>query len=115
MSSEKTNLLRGTLELLILRALSGDPRHGYQIVEWLHESSEGELDLVEGTLYPALHRMERKGWIESSWGTSAGKRRAKYYRLTPDGAAQLESQLARWQKHARAVQRTLEAPVAAGS
>ena len=115
MSTETTNLMRGTLELLILRALSGDPRHGYEIAEWLREASGGDLELVEGTLYPALHRMARRGWIESSWGKSEGGRRAKYYRLTPDGQGQLERQLARWQKHAAAVQRALEASVVEGS
>ena len=111
MASETSNLIRGTLELLILRSISGAPRHGYEIVEWLHASSGGDLDLVEGTLYPALHRMERKGWIESSWGVTGQNRRAKYYRLTPDGEGQLVRQLARWTKHAEAVKRTLEAPV----
>ena len=96
MSRVTTNLLRGTLELLILKALSDGPRHGYGVLEWM-ESAMGDTVLVEeGTLYPALHRVAEKGWIEAEWGLSENKRRAKFYRITTEGARELEQEGKAW-------------------
>lgn len=109
MSQSSPNLLRGTLELFILRALSYEPLHGYGVLEWIERVTEGGLVLEEGTLYPALHRMERRGLVESSWGASENNRRAKFYRLTEDGVAQLGREADEWRSFARAVEQALSA------
>ena len=84
--------LYGTLDALVLKALSLGPRHGYGIVRWLHERSGDGLRVEEGSLYPALYRMERDGWIEAEWGTSELGRKAKFYTITPKGRRQLKAQ-----------------------
>src|SRR3954462_7678697 len=81
------NLLRGTLDLLILKALSWGPRHGYAVVEWIEQATDTAFLIGEGTLYPALHRLEGRGWITAEWGVSDNNRQAKYYRLAPAGPA----------------------------
>lgn len=111
MSTDATNLLRGTLELLILKSLTGGPRHGYGVSEWLQTVTDGGLTLEEGTLYPALHRMERRALVEASWGLSENNRRAKFYALTPEGRRQLDAQTSAWQSHVAAVMRALESTV----
>lgn len=111
MSTDATNLLRGTLELLILKSLTGGPLHGYAVSEWLEDVTEGTLSLEEGTLYPALHRMARRGLIESEWGVSENNRRAKFYALTLDGERQLTAQTRMWESHATAVARALASTV----
>jgi len=100
-------LLKGTLDLLVLRALSGGPRHGYAVAGWIGEQSGGELRVEDRALYVALHRMEARGWIASEWGLSDNNRRAKYYRLTPKGRAQLSLRAATWTRYADAVFRVL--------
>ena len=100
-------LLRGTLDLLILRSLSLQERHGYGVAEWIEAITRDELRIQEGTLYPALHRMEKRGWIESWWDTTENNRRAKYYRLTEVGAQQLASEVERWQRYSGAMERAL--------
>lgn len=100
-------LLRGTLDLLILRALSAGPRHGYGIAEWLDASTDGTLTLEEGSLYPALQRLERKGWVSATWGRSENNRRARFYALTPKGEAQLERELSEWQSYTEAMAKAL--------
>ena len=101
--NEKTGLLQGTLDMLVLKALQFGPRHGYQITSWLEQTSQHALTVEEGSLYPALHRMERKGWIESEWGTSESNRRAKYYKLTRTGRSQLVREVDAWDALARAI------------
>lgn len=96
-------LLHGTLETLILKTLSSGPRHGYAVARWLEETTHDALQIEEGSLYPALYRMERRGWIEAEWGMSELGRKAKFYRLTPDGRAQLERQTSQWASFATAV------------
>jgi transcriptional regulator len=103
-----SDLFTGTLELLILRCLAGGPRHGYAVGRFLRESSGGVLDVEEGALYPALHRMERKGLLASSWGKTETGRRAKFYNVTPDGGARLEEERVRWAEYARAVDGVLQ-------
>ena len=100
-------LLRGTLDLLILRSLSLQERHGYGVAEWIEAVTRDELRIQEGTLYPALHRMEKRGWIESWWDTTENNRRAKYYRLSDVGREQLDSEVERWQRYSGAMQRAL--------
>ncbi|MGD8277080.1 MAG: PadR family transcriptional regulator [Gemmatimonadota bacterium] len=102
------NLLRGTLELLILRSLVEEKRHGYGILEWLERMLAPELLVEEGTLYPALHRMEAEGLIAASWGQSENNRRAKYYRLTRKGSRRVASESASWRAYAERVLRVLE-------
>ena len=111
MPGPESDLLQGTLDVLILKTLSWGPRHGYGIGHWLEESSDEAIRIEEGSLYPALYRMERKGWIEASWGMSELGRRAKFYSLTRDGRARLRAEIATWQRLSGAVGRILEARV----
>lgn len=97
------NLYTGTLDLLILRTLQGDPVHGYGIARWIRDRTEGVLDVEQGALYPALHRLNRKGWIRGDWGETETGRRARFYSLTDKGARALREETARWDEHAQAV------------
>ena len=115
MSTDAANLLRGTLELLVLKSLTGGARHGYAVSEWLEDVSDGALALEEGTLYPALHRMERRGLVEASWGLSENNRRAKFYALTDEGRQRLAEQTRTWESHAAAVARALATTVPAAT
>jgi PadR family transcriptional regulator PadR len=103
-------VLRGTLDLLILRSLSWGSAHGYAVARWIEQATNDVLSIEEGSLYPALHRLEVRGWIEAEWGTSENNRRAKYYTLTPKGRAQLRVETASWTRFAKAVFAALEAP-----
>jgi transcriptional regulator len=107
MTDASLSLLKGTVDLLILKALSWEPRHGYAISEWIEAVTDGTLLLEEGTLYPALHRLEGKGWIEAEWGVSENNRRAKYYRLTRTGRKRLEGESRVWSLYSRAVEKAL--------
>ena len=99
----QTGLLQGTLELLVLKTLSWGPMHGYGIASWIERATGDVLRVEEGSLYPALYRMARKGWLEAEWGTSENNRRAKYYTLTAEGRRQLEEQATGWTRMAAAV------------
>jgi PadR family transcriptional regulator, regulatory protein PadR len=106
------DLLQGTLDVLILKTLSwGRPMHGYAVARWLRQVSDDVLQVEEGSLYPALHRMERRGWVESEWGLSENNRRAKFYRLTPAGRQQLRAEAGTWETFAGAVAKVLGATV----
>lgn len=98
-----SDLFRGTLDLLILRTLSGEPLHGYAIGKAIRDGSDGVLTVDEGALYPALHRLERKRLLESTWGKTETGRRAKFYRLTPVGEEHLAAEAGRWQAFSGAV------------
>ncbi|MDB4909013.1 MAG: transcriptional regulator, PadR-family [Gemmatimonadetes bacterium] len=98
-----TPLLQGTLDLLVLKTLSWGPRHGYAIARWLEETTGDALQIEEGSLYPALYRMERKGWIEADWGKSDLGKRIRIYSLTYEGRAQLRAELAQWKRFSAAV------------
>jgi transcriptional regulator len=102
-------VLRGTLDVLILKALSWSPRHGYDVLEWIAKVSDAELIVDEGTIYPALHRLERKGWVVSTWGLSENNRRAKYYALSRKGRQQLHTEVSMWERYAHAVTKALRA------
>jgi transcriptional regulator len=102
-------LVKGTVDVLILKTLSWKPMHGFAISEWISDTTAGDLDLQEGALYKALHRLERKGWIAGGWGLSENNRRAKYYRLTARGRAQLKASSETWRRYTLAVSRVLEA------
>ena len=106
--SNPGELLRDTLDMLILKALKRGPLHGYAIAEFLEQTSEEVLRVEEGALYPALHRLELRGWLDSEWGISEHNRRAKYYRLTAAGRKQLAEETARWGRMAAAIARVME-------
>jgi PadR family transcriptional regulator PadR len=99
----KTELLHGTLEVMILKALSWGRMHGYGVGRWIEQQGGELLRLEEGSLYPALYRLERKGWIDAEWGLSEKNRRAKYYRLTPQGRAGLRAHASLWTDFSKAV------------
>jgi len=107
MAKPDVELLQGTLDVLVLKTLSWGPRHGYAVVRWIEQVTGSVLVVEEGSLYPALHRLERKGWISSQWGLSENNRRAKFYALTPAGRQQLRAQAANWQRFAAAVSQVL--------
>jgi transcriptional regulator len=102
------DLLPGTLDLLILRTLQNAPLHGWAISERVHQVSETVLQLNQGSLYPALHRLEHQGWIEAEWRTSELGRRAKYYSLTTNGRRQLARETDEWERMARAIGRVIK-------
>ena len=99
--------LHGTLDALILKTLTFGPRHGYAIVRWLREQTNYSLRVEEGSLYPALYRMERRGWIEAEWGLSENNRKVKFYRLTAAGRARLAVETAQWSRFTTAVSKVL--------
>ena len=101
--AQETTLLPGTLDVLILKAVSLAPEHGYGVLLRIQQVSNDALKVQQGSLYPALHRLERRGWVKASWGTSDNNRRAKYYQLTRKGRAQLEAQTGAWRAFATAV------------
>jgi PadR family transcriptional regulator PadR len=104
-----SDLYVGTLDVLILKSLSWGPMHGYGIGRWIRQTTEDGLTVQEGALYPALHRLQRRGWLEEEWGVTETGREAKYYRLTPAGRRQLRHEVARWRAYARAVSTALDA------
>ena len=108
MTTQRIDLPQGTLDLLILRTLSLGPQHGWAISERVQQVSSDVLRIQQGSLYPALHRLERRGWIKAKWGTSDNNRRAKYYELTRSGQKQLEAETESWKKLTAAVAQILE-------
>jgi transcriptional regulator len=109
-SGEQTQieLLQGTLDLLILRTLLFGPTHGHSIAHSIQQTSGDVLKVDHGSLYPALQRLERRGWISAKWGTSENNRRAKYYRLTAGGRKQLVAEITKWERIAEAIGRVLQ-------
>ena len=107
MGNDGTELLQGTLYMLILKAVVGEPMHGFGIARRIERVTNQRLTIEEGALYPALHRMEKRGWIEPEWQVTENKRRAKYYRITPDGRSELEQQIRRWEDSSSAVEQVL--------
>jgi PadR family transcriptional regulator PadR len=103
MADTEVDLLRSGLDLLILKTLSWGPMHGYAISEWIEAATDSLLLVEEGTLYPALHRLERRGWLSAEWGTSDSNRRAKFYALTVKGRTRLRSEAPIWHRHADAI------------
>jgi PadR family transcriptional regulator PadR len=109
MSTATQDVLKGTLDMLILKALDVEPMHGWGIGERIAQLSRDVFRLQTGTLYPALHRLLRKGWITAEWRTTENGRRARYYRLTPSGRRRLDAERASWSRAALAVRRILNA------
>ena len=113
MFAKDSGLLQGTLELLVLKTLCWGPMHGYGIATWIEGATGDVLRVEEGSLYPALYRMAKKGWIEAEWGVSENNRRAKFYHLTAEGRRQFREQTSGWQRFAAAVNQavaTTQAP-----
>ena len=107
MSDSSLELLRGTLDVMILKTLSWGPAHGYGVASWIEQVTGDTLQIEEGSLYPALHRLEKRGWIESEWGLSENNRRAKFYRLTAEGRKRLGVESTSWARFAEAVGKVL--------
>ena len=110
MVASAPDILRGTLDLLILKALSWGPAHGYAVARWIQQATDDALAVGEGSLYPALHRLEEREWITASWGPSENNRQAKYYTLTRRGRAQLKIEADSWRRYAAAIFAALDAP-----
>jgi PadR family transcriptional regulator PadR len=102
-------LVRGTLDVLILKALSWGPRHGYAVAEWINAVTDETLLVEEGPLYTALHRLERRGWLTSDWGYSDNNRKARYYQLSRSGRQQLRAEVSSWERYVQAVSKALTA------
>jgi transcriptional regulator len=111
MPAQSVTLLKGSLDLLILRALASGSTHGYGVIRWIEEATGSALQIEEGSLYPALYRLEDRGWVVSDWGASENNRRARYYRLTPKGRAQLKIEASEFTRFAQAVFQALEGPL----
>ena len=109
MSASSQDLLRGTLDSLILKTLSLGPRHGYGVARWLEQTTSEALAIEEGSLYPALYRLQKRGFITAEWGTSELGRSAKFYRMTERGKGQLVEQMEKWNRFAAAVSQVLMA------
>ena len=107
MSKTDDTLLPGTLDMLVLKSLEGGPRHGYSVARWIQAGSGDVLSVEEGTLYPALHRLARREWVESEWGLSESNRRAKFYRLTTKGRDRLAIAAASWERTSSAISRVM--------
>ena len=105
--ADATELLHGTLDTLVLKTLSWGPRHGYAIARWIQDETDDALQIGEGSLYPALYRMEKRGWIEAEWGSSETGRKVKFYRLTSEGRARLDVELRQYRAFSAAVGKVL--------
>ncbi len=109
MTKRGIDLIQGTLEFLILQTLSsGEPRHGFGVLRWIRDATGGALSIEEGALYPALHRIERRGWVESEWGLSEKNRKARYYTLTTAGREHLAREETGWREYVRTVNRIID-------
>jgi len=108
MPREPLDLLQGTLDVLILKTLSWQPMHGYAVSRWIRQRTDDVLAVEDAALYQALHRLERRGWVEAEWGLSENNRRAKYYQLTAEGRQQLRAEAVTWKRYADAVFKVLE-------
>lgn len=115
MADSDINVFRSSLDLVILKALSWGARHGYAVAEWIEQATDATVLIEEGTLYPALHRLERRGWVETEWGVSENNRRAKFYRLSAKGRRQLAIETSKWDRLAGAIARILRPATRASS
>ena len=114
MTQKKIELLQGTLDMLVLRTLRWGPQHGYGISQTIRSQSDGVLQVETGSLYPALHRLERQGWVTSEWRQTESNQRAKYYRLTAAGRKQLAAEHARWEQLVAAIASVMQEPQTEG-
>jgi len=107
MTRKQMNLLQGTLDVLVMKSVAHESRHGYSVAEWIRTTTDGALEIEDGALYTSLHRMEKRGWLESEWGVSENNRRAKYYGLTEAGRHELARATGDWSRYAEAVFKVL--------
>ena len=115
---DRVELVRDTLDVMILKALTWGPKHGYAVTRWVGDATDGRLDIVEGALYPALHRLERRGLVASEWGLSENNRQARFYSITPAGRRQLTADVSAWEEYVELFGRVLgaaPAPAQAGA
>lgn len=110
----RAELLQGTLDMLILKSLMKGPMHGYGVARWIQSTTNDALQIEEGSLYPALHRMQRRGWVSADWGLSESNRRAKFYELTGKGRAQLTCEVKAWEQLVQAINLVLNSKLAEG-
>ena len=110
-ASPDLGLLQGTLDVMILKALSWGPMHGFGVAKWIRQTTDDVLQIEDGALYPALHRMEHRGLIDADWDLTENKRRAKYYRLTSKGREQLRARTSSWDRYSAAVSKVIHATV----
>lgn len=103
MTRDRLDVMKGTLTLLVLRALGEGPRHGHEIMRWIRDRADGAFQIEEGAIYPTLHRLRAKKLIQAEWGVTVNNRKAKYYQLTSKGEARLEAELSAWQSYVSAV------------
>jgi len=108
MARESLGLVQGTVDVLILKTLAWSPMHGYGIAQWIRQRSDGALAVEDAALYQALHRLERKGWVESEWGVSDTNRKAKFYSITKDGRKQMQSDVADLRRYVEALFKVLQ-------
>ena len=108
MSAQPMDLLQGTLDVLVLRTLAWGSMHGYAVSRWIHQRTDGVLEIEDAPLYKALHRLERAGYVSAEWGLSENNRRARYYALTPAGRRQFKAEESAWRRYAEAVFKVLE-------
>jgi transcriptional regulator len=106
----RVDLLQGTLDMLILKALSGSAKHGYGVARWLEEATSDALRVEEGSLYPALHRLAERGWVEAEWGYSENNRKARFYRLTVAGRRRLRVEKVAWGRFVAVVSKVMSSP-----
>jgi transcriptional regulator len=111
MPDVKQQILRGTLDLLVLKAVSGEALHGYEIARWVERATGNTLRLEDGSLYPALYRLEERGFVDAEWRLTSDRRRAKYYSLTAAGRRRLRDETATWTRYARGIFAALEVPM----
>ena len=109
MSDDSLDLMKGTLDVLVLKALTWGPRHGYAVARWIKDTSDAAIQVEDRALYIALHRLEERGLVESEWGLSENNRKAKYYRLTPAGRRALKAEAESWTRYVRTVGKVMEA------
>lgn len=107
MTKNQMTLLQGTLDVLVMKAVAHEARHGYGVADWIRTTTDGALDIEDGALYTSLHRMQKRGWLEAEWGVSENNRRAKYYALTAKGEEALRRQEGEWARYADAVAKVL--------
>lgn len=110
MPDTELELVRGTFDLLILKTLSWKPQHGLGVLRWIEHVTDNQLQVEEGALYPALHRLEQRGWVDATWRLTENNRKAKFYRLTAKGRRQLTAEVSRWERYSRVVGMVLAAP-----
>ena len=103
MPAPELDLVRGTLDLMVLKAMSWGPMHGLAVLRWIERTTNDRLQIEDGALYPALHRMEQRGWLAAEWGYTEANRKAKFYRMTANGRRQLTAELSRWSRYTEAV------------